>query len=292
MANRPVLVIHAGAGPEPPRDEAQAEQRRQALRDALQRGRDVLAGGGDALAAARAAVAFMEDEADGFNAGRGSVLCSDGTVEMSAAAMRGRDRAAGAVAALRRTRLPIAAAVAVLEHSPHVLLIAEAADGFAAAHGLEQREPAYFVVERQRERLTERGSDFVRGTVGAVCLDAAGELAAATSTGGRRGQAPGRVGDTPVIGAGTWADRQVAVSCTGDGEEFIRAGAARQLALRRSSGTGLAEAAQETLRDVASLGGHGGLIAVDSDGGAVMPFTSAAMNRGIWRGSEDSQVYI
>ncbi len=289
---RPLLVIHAGAGPEPVMSDVQAQQRRQALRDALNRGRTVLEAGADALAAVRAAVAFMEDEADFFNAGRGSVLCADGTVEMSAAAMRGRDRAAGAVAAIRRVRQPIDAALAVLDRSPHVLLIAGAADAFAAAQGLEQRDPEYFVTERQRTRLADRGSDFARGTVGAVCLDAGGELAAATSTGGRRGQAPGRVGDTPLIGAGTWADGQVAVSCTGDGEEFIRAGAARQLALLRDSGALLADAAEHTLRDVASLGGHGGLIAVDVDGQVAMPFTSGAMNRGMWRAGEDAQVWI
>jgi L-asparaginase / beta-aspartyl-peptidase len=288
----PLLVIHAGAGPQPEDSQAHAHERRQSLRDALGRGRAVLQAGGHALAAARAAVAYMEDEADLFNAGRGSVLCSDATVEMSAAAMRGGDRAAGAVAAVRCTRLPVDAAVAVLEHSPHVLLIAGAADAFAATQGLEQCDPGYFVTERQRTRLDERAWDFVRGTVGAVCLDGDGQLAAATSTGGRRGQAPGRIGDTPLIGAGTWADAEVAVSCTGDGEEFIRAGAARQLALLRGSGALLADAAEHTLRDVASLGGRGGLIAIDVDRHVAMPFTSAIMNRGMWRAGEDPQVWI
>jgi L-asparaginase / beta-aspartyl-peptidase len=234
----------------------------------------------------------MEDAVPFFNAGRGSALCADGTVEMSAALMRGRDRAAGAVAGIRRTRQPILAARAVLERSPHVLLAGAAADELAVAAGLEQCDPSYFVTDRQRVRLREGGTDFARGTVGAVCRDAGGQLAAATSTGGRRGQAPGRIGDTPVIGAGTWADHRVAVSCTGDGEEFIRAGAARQLALLHESGLALDQAADRALADVAALGGRGGLIAVDGHGGVVMPFTAGAMNRGVWRAGEDPLVWI
>jgi beta-aspartyl-peptidase (threonine type) len=289
---RPVLVIHAGAGPGAAPEGERAEEHRAALREALHRGRAVLEAEGDAIDAVQAAIAHMEDGVPFFNAGRGSVLCADGSVEMSAALMRGRDRGAGAVALIRRTRQPIFAAAAVLERSPHVLLVGEAADEFAAAVGLEQRDPSYFVTDRQRARLREAGSDFARGTVGAVCLDAHGHLVAGTSTGGRRGQARGRIGDTPVIGAGTWADHGVAVSCTGDGEEFIRAGAARQLALLHESGLTLEAAADSALRDVGNLGGRGGLIAVDRLGGAVMPFTSGAMNRGIWRAGEEPVVRI
>ncbi len=287
-----MLVVHAGAGPGAAPGGERAEEHRAALRETLNRGRAVLEAGGDAGDAVQAAIAYMEDAVPLFNAGRGSVLCADGAVEMSAALMRGRDRAAGAVAQVRRTRQPIFAAAAVLERSPHVLLAGEAADAFAAAAGLEQRDPRYFVTDRQRARLSEAGSDFARGTVGAVCLDADGHLVAGTSTGGRRGQAPGRIGDTPVIGAGTWADHGVAVSCTGDGEEFIRAGAARQLALLHQSGLTLAQAADRALQDVGDLGGRGGLIAVDGQGNAVMPFTSGAMNRGIWRTGEEPTVRI
>lgn len=287
-----VLVIHAGAGPGAAPGGERAEEHRAALRETLNRGRAVLEADGDAADAVLAAIAHMEDAVPFFNAGRGSVLCADGAVEMSAALMRGRDRGAGAVAQVRRTRQPIFAAAAVLERSPHVLLVGEAADGFAAAAGLEQRDPSYFVTDRQRGRLRKAGSDFARGTVGAVCLDAHGHLVAGTSTGGRRGQAPGRIGDTPVIGAGTWADHGVAVSCTGDGEEFIRAGAARQLALLLESGLTLAQAADRALRDVGDLGGRGGLIAVDRLGGAVTPYTSGAMNRGVWRSGEEPVVAV
>ena len=181
-----------------------------------------------------------------FNAGHGSALCSDGSVELSASVMRGSDRAAGAVALVRRTRHPVAAAVALLDQ-PEVLLVGDGADAHAAAIGLEQVEPRAFVTERQRRRLAERLAGELRRkhgaggaepekfgaggaepeTVGAVCLDANGSLAAATSTGGLNGQRPGRVGDSPLIGAGTWADNRVAVSCTGQGEAFIRAAAPR-----------------------------------------------------------------
>jgi beta-aspartyl-peptidase (threonine type) len=288
----PVLVIHAGAAPGAPVEAAQAQAHRSELRAALEQGQTILEAGGSALDAVSAAIAHMEDGAPFFNAGRGSVLCADGTVEMSAAVMRGGDRGAGAVAGIRRTRQPILAARAVMQDSPHVLLIGDAADALAAAAGLEQCDPSYFVTQRQRDRLTDGASDFARGTVGAVALDAGGQLAAGTSTGGRRGQARGRVGDTPVIGAGTWADPLVAVSCTGDGEEFIRAGAARQLALLRGSGVDLPAAAQAALQDVAGLGGRGGLIAVDREGASVMPFTAGAMNRGIWRSGEEPRVWI
>jgi beta-aspartyl-peptidase (threonine type) len=173
-----------------------------------------------------------------------------------------------------------------------VLLDGDAADRFAAGCGVEQCDPDYFVTDRQRTRLAQRGTDFERGTVGAVCLDALGHLAAATSTGGRRGQAPGRIGDTPVIGAGTWADHQIAISCTGDGEQFIRTGAARQLSMLRSSGLTLADATARTLEDVRELGGRGGIIAVDIEGGSVMPFTTQAMFRASWQPGEEAAVWV
>jgi beta-aspartyl-peptidase (threonine type) len=287
----PIIAIHAGAGPASP-EPALRDEARAALLTALGRGRRALHAGGNALDAVEAAVAYMEDEVEFFNAGRGAVLCNDGTVELSAAMMRGRDRAAGAVAISTRSRWPARAARAVLEHTPHVLMMGVAADTLAAEHGVEQVVPDYFVTERQRARLEQRGSDFERGTVGAVCLDASGALAAATSTGGRRGQLPGRVGDTPVIGAGTWADASVAISCTGDGEAFIRAAAAHQLATRVAAGEPLVGAAEATLADVGRVGGTGGLIAVTARGGVALPYTSGAMNRGVWREGSDPVAWI
>jgi beta-aspartyl-peptidase (threonine type) len=233
----------------------------------------------------------MEDEVDLFNAGRGSVLCADGSVEMSAALMRGCDRAAGAVAGVSRARFPILAARAVLERSPHVLLTGATADEHALACGVQQRDPSWFVTERQLRRLAEHGPDVDRGTVGAVCLDAGGGLAAATSTGGRRGQTPGRIGDSPMFGAGTWADARVAVSCTGDGEAFIRAGVARHLATLLQCGARLPDASDQALAGVAALGGTGGLIAVGADGEVATPCNAEAMPRGVWRKGLEPEVW-
>jgi beta-aspartyl-peptidase (threonine type) len=229
-----------------------------------------------------------------FNAGYGAVLCSDGSVEMSAAVMRGSDRAAGAVAMMRRTRHPIAAALTLLE-APPVLLAGERADDHAAAQGLEQRDPSEFVTDRQRRRLERwlsRGEVADRGTVGAVCLDGDGLLAAATSTGGRLGQRPGRVGDSPLIGAGTWADQHVAISCTGAGEAFIRAGASRLLGALVAHGSALDVAADTVMGEVADCDGVGGLIAVDGRGNVATPFSTEAMPRGAWRPQVGAEVQI
>jgi beta-aspartyl-peptidase (threonine type) len=288
---RPVIAVHAGAGPVSP-EPALREEARSALITALDRGRAALRDGGGALDAVSAAVAYMEDEVEFFNAGRGAVLCADGSAELSAAVMRGGDRSAGAVALLTRTRSAVAAARAVMEGSPHVLLAGPAADRFAAARGLEGCEPDYFISDRQRARLADRGSDFAPGTVGAVCLDGSGALAAATSTGGRRGQLPGRIGDTPTIGAGTWADERVAVSCTGDGESFVRAAAAHALAMRVADDVSLADAADHALAEVRRCDGTGGLICVDVAGKVALPFTSGAMNRGVWREGADPRAWV
>jgi L-asparaginase / beta-aspartyl-peptidase len=286
----PVIVVHGGAGGFGSELRERADEYRKALQAALMAGAGALEDrGGGAVDAVRAAVMAMEDFPL-FNAGHGAALCDDGSVELSASAMRGSDRAAGAVALVRRTRYPVAAAAAMLDQ-PEVLLAGERADAFAAARGLEQRDPSEFVTERQRRRLVARFSGGGE-TVGAVCLDGDGLLAAATSTGGLHGQRPGRVGDSPVIGAGTWADRGVAVSCTGKGEAFVRAGAARLLGALVASGVALAAAARAVLDEVAECDGDGGLIAVDAHGEVVLPFSTEAMPRGVWRGGEDPVVEL
>jgi L-asparaginase / beta-aspartyl-peptidase len=280
-----VVVIHAGAGDRGvgvPDGDAAGHG---AFVEALEHARACLERGGDAIDAAHGAVASMESF-ELFNAGRGSVLCSDGTVEMSAALMRGSDRAAGAVAGMRRTRHPITGARLLLT-SPSVLLAGDRADAYAEQLGVEQLANAYFVTDRQRTRLAEHTAGAEGGTVGAVCLDGTGMLAAATSTGGVRGQPPGRVGDSPLIGAGTWADGRVAVSCTGDGEAFIRSGTARYIATLMERGLALEHAAQRALDDVSGLGGRGGLIGLDSQGAVVMPFLTEVMPRGIWRPGQE-----
>jgi beta-aspartyl-peptidase (threonine type) len=286
-AAEPVVVIHGGAGAGRSLH-AHQERCHEALRDALHAARSLLEAGADATAAVQAAVRSLEDCAL-FNAGRGAALCSDGSAELSAAVMRGRDRAAGAVAGIHRTRQPIDAAGSVLA-SDQVLLIGDAADAVAAAMGAEQVTNEYFITDRQRAALLTRPGAEAHGTVGAVCRDARGHLAAATSTGGISGQPPGRVGDTPLFGAGTWADESVAVSCTGDGEAFVRAGAARSLAALVAQGRSLAEAGDAVLAEVKSLGGLGGLIAVDAQGDVAMPFLTAAMPRGLWRPGREAEV--
>jgi len=287
--NGPVIVVHGGAGAYGSELQERAAEYREALISALMAGAARIDAGAGAVEAVCAAVIAMEDFPL-FNAGHGAALCADGSVELSASAMRGSDQAAGAVALVRRTRNPVAAAISMLGQ-PEVLLAGEQADAFAAARGLEQCEPSEFVTERQRRRLAACVSG-EGATVGAVCLDAAGLLAAATSTGGLHGQRPGRVGDSPVIGAGTWADRLVAVSCTGKGEAFVRAGAARLLAAQVASGVALQTAAGAVLDAVAECEGDGGLIAIDAHGEFVLPFSTDAMPRGVWRGGKDPVVEI
>jgi isoaspartyl peptidase/L-asparaginase-like protein (Ntn-hydrolase superfamily) len=263
----PVLLVHGGAGN--PRDGKVDDEpaTHAALREALLTGYELLAGGGAALDAAEAAVRSLED-CPLFNAGRGSVLNAEGHVEMDAAVMDGASRQAGACAGVVRVRHPISLARAILEKTPHVLLVGEGAVRYAEDAGLDFEDPDWFVVDRER--------DSEHGTVGAVALDADGNLAAATSTGGVRGQLHGRVGDTPVIGAGTWADEFVAVSCTGAGEQFIRAAVAHELSAQvRHAGAALADASATVVEGL-----DGGFIAVGKDGSWAMPFNTALMYRG------------
>lgn len=274
------IVVHGGAGAWPA---ARHRAARAGIEQALAAGHAVLAAGGDALAAVQAAVVVLEDDAT-FNAGRGAALDERGGVVLDAAVMRGADRAAGGVAALRGIRNPVLAARAVLDEGRHVLLVGEPAAAFALAAGLQDAPEDWFRTEARRIAF-ERG-----GTVGAVARDARGGLAAATSTGGTGGKHPGRVGDSPLIGAGTWADdATAAISCTGDGEAIIRAAAAHEVdALMRHAHLSLAEACDAAVAGLAPLDGTGGLIAVSSDAIAT-PFTTASMPRG-WRVGEAAAV--
>jgi L-asparaginase / beta-aspartyl-peptidase len=281
--NGPVISVHGGAGGHTDELREHAAEYHAALENALTVAADALNKGGSAVEAVCAAVIVLES-VPLFNAGYGSALCSDGSVELSASVMRGSDRAAGGVAMMTRTAHPVAAAVALLAE-PEVLLVGASADAYAAANRLEQRDPADFVTARQRQNLADATTAGPE-TVGAVCLDANGVLAAATSTGGLSGQRPGRVGDSPLIGAGTWADQNVAVSCTGQGEAFVRAGAARLVAALVEHGSTLEAAARAALKAVAECGGSGGLIAIDADGNVTTPRSTRAMPRGVWRAGE------
>ena len=285
------LVIHGGAGAMRPDhgDEDHEQRARQGLRNALGAGAKVLGDGGSAIDAVEAAVRVLEDDPC-FNAGRGSTLNAEGLVELDAAIMDGSNRRAGAVAGVRTTRAPITLARTLMERGPHVFLSYEGADRLARETGLEQVENDWFVTGERRRQLDEilaKGggfdSDVKYGTVGAVAVDANGHVAAATSTGGLTAKQWGRIGDSPLIGAGTYADdRSAAVSATGSGEYFIRAVAGHQLGERvRLAGQSLQDALDGTLEDIKQLGGLGGLIAVSPTGACAWGFTTNAMYRGV-----------
>jgi beta-aspartyl-peptidase (threonine type) len=290
----PVLCIHGGAGQwsDEIADPAQGAPVHAGLAAALAAGGALLAAGGSALDAAQAAVAVLEADPV-FNAGRGGALTSGGWVECDAAIIDGRDGRAGAVAGLRRTRSPVAAARHLLDEGRHVLLAGAEGESWLHQHGVEACPPEWLVVERSRAELERwrAGDHGRRGTVGAVALDRAGRLAAATSTGGLTGKRPGRVGDSPLIGAGTWADGAAAISCTGLGEAFIRAGFALRTALAVGGGVTPAAAAADGLARVSSFGGTGGTIVLAADGRWELATSDPAMARGVWsRGS--SQTWI
>lgn len=291
------LAIHGGAGTI--RADALTPQKARACRAglaaALRAGGAVLADGGTALDAVVAAVMALEDDPL-FNAGRGAVFTDAGTQEMDAAIMDGRNRAAGAVTGIFGPRNPVQAARLVMERTPHVMLTGAGALALCRAHGLPfagaewfHTEARWQALETMRARRAEGlgdGQDAAlrHGTVGAVARDRHGNLAAATSTGGMTGKAPGRVGDSPVIGAGTWAcNATCAVSGTGHGEVFIRYAAAHEIDARmRWGGQTLAEAAEAVVHELlAPNDGSGGLIAVDAAGHAVLPFNSEGMYRGL-----------
>jgi len=284
------LVIHGGAGSEriAHDDPGHERQARAGLNEALEAGTKVLANGGTAVDAVEAAARLLEENPC-FNAGRGSVLTEQGEVELDAAIMDGRTRQAGAVSGIKTTRAPISLARRLMEHGPHVFLAGEAADRFAATAGIEQVPNDFFVLPERRRQLNEalaagHAADPIKyGTIGAVAADVRGNVAAATSTGGITAKRWGRVGDSPLIGAGTYADnRAAAISATGSGEYFIRAVAAHEVAARiRLTGEKLQQAIDAVLTDIASLGGKGGLIAVGPDGEAAWGFTTPAMYRGM-----------
>jgi len=267
----------------PPEQEHAA---RAGLDSALAEGSAFLEKGESAIDAVEAAVRSLEEH-PAFNAGRGSVLTEEGCIELDAAIMDGRGRRAGAVAGLRTTRAPITLARVLMDKGPHVFLFGKGADRFAAEAGLEQVANSWFEVEERRRQLDEllAGGGFddevKYGTVGAVAVDVDGHVAVATSTGGLTAKRWGRVGDSPLIGAGTYADdRSAAVSATGSGEYFIRAVAAHQLAERvRLGRESLQDALDDTLADIRALGGTGGLIAVAPDGEAAWGFTTPGMYR-------------
>jgi beta-aspartyl-peptidase (threonine type) len=294
------LAIHGGAGTierskmTPDRE----REYRVGLENALTAGWEILKRGGSSIDATEAAVRVLEDDPH-FNAGKGSVFTSAGTNELDAAIMDGKTLAAGAVASLKHIKNPISFARLVMEKSGHVMMDSEGAEAFAKENGVELVDQKYFFTQErwdalqkiktaEKNRTSSAGEKFLitdqdrHGTVGAVALDQNGNLAAATSTGGTTNKRPGRVGDSPVIGAGTYANNATcAVSATGDGEYFIRATVARDVAaLMEYRGMSLKDAAQTALDKGAKLGGTGGLIAIDRQADIALPFNTSGMYRG------------
>ena len=293
------LVIHGGAGTidRVKMTVEREKEYREGLERALRAGYEILKGGGSSLDATEAAVRVLEDDPH-FNAGKGAVFTNAGTNELDAAVMEGKTLKAGAVAAVKRIKNPASLARLVMEKSGHVMIVGEGAEAFAKENGIELVDQKYFFTQErwdalQRMKAAEKSgggggkkyfiSDQDRhGTVGAVALDQSGNLAAATSTGGTTNKRAGRVGDSPVIAAGTYANNATcAVSGTGDGEYFIRAVVAHDIsALMEYRGMSLKDAAEKVLDKVANLGGTGGLIAIDRDGNVALPFNTNGMYRG------------
>src|SRR6476469_150574 len=294
------LVIHGGAGTIERSNMTPEKEReyRAGLERALTAGYEILKRGGSSLDATEAAVRVLEDDPH-FNAGRGSVFTSAGTNEMDAAMMDGRTLAAGAVAVLKHVKNPISLARLVMEKSGHVMIDGEGAEAFAKENGIKLVDQKYFFTQErwdalqkikaaEKKRTGSAGKAFIitdqdrHGTVDAVARDKSGNLAAATSTGGTTNKRPGRVGDSPIIGAGTYANNATcAVSATGDGEYFIRAAVAHQVsALMELRGMSLADAAERALAHAQQLGGTGGLIALDKNGNVTLPFNTSGMYRG------------
>ncbi|ALJ27271.1 asparaginase [Stenotrophomonas acidaminiphila] len=296
----PLLVIHGGAGVE--RQDLNPEElraARAALEAALRKGHEALAAGKPAMDAVTAAITVLENDPT-FNAGRGAVFTHDGKNELDASLMDGATLRAGAVAGVHTIKNPILLARAVMEHSPHVMMIGQGAEMFAAEQKIEQVDPSYFRTEKRWQQLQralkeeaagqahadlETAKHF--GTVGAVALDAQGKLAAGTSTGGMTNKRYGRVGDSPIIGAGTYASDNCAVSGTGWGEFYIRLAAAHEICSRmKYLGETPAQAGDEVIvKRLPAMGGDGGAIVLSADGKAATPFNTEGMYRG-WIGAD------
>ncbi|MDP1826469.1 MAG: isoaspartyl peptidase/L-asparaginase [Archangium sp.] len=275
------IVVHGGAGPK--RDQESGDEARASCLVAADQGAAILAGGGSALDAVEAAARWLEDDPL-FNAGLGAVLNADGEVELDASVMNGETLEAGAVAVVKTVKNPVSLARLVMERSPHVLLVGEGADAFARTQGVPAIAPGSLVTPVQRQRWLERdrspraGSRGGHGTIGAVAVDERGQVAAATSTGGTAGKLKGRVGDSPLIGAGTVADsRWAAASSTGLGEFIIRVGLARSVLEAVRRGAGLNAACEEAVAELKRIGGDGGVIAVTPSGEVGWAFCSERM---------------
>lgn len=286
-----VLLVHGGAGTldsvnTPPEKQAMYKA---SMMKVLDRGAEILSMEGHALDAVEAVIRMLEDDSL-FNAGRGAVLNSSGFAELDASIMDGDTKKAGAVAGVTTLKNPITVARAVMEQSKHVMMAGKGAETFAESLGLEVVDPSYFLTQKSMDRYQKMKE---HGTVGVVALDMHGNLAAGTSTGGMMMKRYGRIGDSPIIGAGTYADNSsCAVSCTGEGEYFIRLAIAHDVSTRmKYSGASLQAAADTVIMgELTRLGGGGGLIAIDKDGNHAFSFNTPGMIRGMVSSKEESQV--
>jgi L-asparaginase / beta-aspartyl-peptidase len=307
------LVIHGGAGTilKQHMSPAMEKEYRDALNKALDAGYEILKNGGSSIEAVTAVIVLLEDSPL-FNAGRGSVLTSTGKIEMDASIMDGKTLNAGAVAGVSTIKNPILAAHAIMVNSPHVFLTSEGAETFARQQGLQFMDAAWFYTKNRKDALEkakereaqeegmnwmekEKDESLKHGTVGAVALDIHGNLAAATSTGGMTNKKFGRIGDSPIIGAGTYANNATAaISCTGHGEYFIRLAIAHDIsALIAYKGMTAKEAGNEVImKKLTHLGGTGGAIILDKNGNIAMPFNTEGMYRGYIRSDGAKKVHI
>ena len=276
MSSRPALILHGGAGA---RRERNYDREVVHMREVVEAMKTLLDGGASALDVAVDAVAMLEDSGL-YVAGRGASPNLAGEYELDASLMDGAGRRPGAVAALQGFRSPVRAARAVLDHTPHVMLVGAGAAAFCADQGLERiTDPEVWFTRAGQGEDNHPPGVLAHGTVGCCVLDVQGRLAAATSTAGVFGKMPGRVGDTPIPAAGTWADDRIAASGTGQGEYFMRVAATAQVSWRVAAGQSLAEAAQGVIDEIGSLGGDGGLIALDREGNIAQPYNSQGMKR-------------
>ena len=288
------IAIHGGAGTITRKNMTPEKENayRSKLKETLNVGYSILNKGGTSLDAVEATIRIMENS-ELFNAGKGAVFTNAGTNELDASIMDGRNLKAGAVARVKTVKNPISAARKVMEETWHVMLSGDGADKFAKEQGLDIVDPNYFYTQRRWDSLKKIQVE-KHGTVGCVALDKHGNLAAGTSTGGLTNKRWGRVGDSPIIGAGTYANNQTcAVSGTGQGEYFIRGNVAYDVsAIMEYKGKSVGEAAQNVIRKLSDKGGNGGIITMDSKGNIFMPFNTAGMYRGFRKAGQAPEIFI
>tara|TARA_Y100000590_G_scaffold51105_1_gene53781 strand:+ start:97 stop:981 length:885 start_codon:yes stop_codon:yes gene_type:complete len=293
MASNIAIVIHGGAGWSRNQTEEKLKSIEDGLKRALEEGFSILESGGTSLDAVEAAVIILEDDVT-FNAGKGSVYTAEEKQEMDASIMTGQLQNAGAVASVSTIKNPIKLARYIMEKTEHVLIVGQGAENVAIEGGLEVVDPSYFYSKEKLDRVRRQKTKDELSTVGAVAIDKDGNISAATSTGGRSNKLPGRVGDSPIIGAGTWAQNNLCgVSGTGHGEYFMRFNVAREICARMDYlGLTADEASNEVINELSEMGIEGGVIVMDKDGSASMIFNTDGMARAYKNSNGDQIVTI